>query len=927
MKKLLFLLLLTGNYLLAQQGYYYQKLYQPVKDNRNLTTYDLIQDEIGSMLITNQLGLLVFNGQSSEGGDWDIIETEFPVFHLEAVQGQIYGAGNKSFGPLTKNHYGTYEYNALPDNDSLFDNTIQNLVSLDGYVAIICSQDIVLYDVNEKSFRKINTEEPVDLGFASAEGLVIQTRRGRYLLSENQLVALPSERNIKVTAKMGNRHVIADENDSLFILEGNTFTLLALEDDGYTAASDITSLAAVNDSLLVAGTLLGGVVLINPTNGKVDQIINYHTGLPDNDVQHLFVDRDKGIWVGHNNGYSRIVPNLPFHSYNYYPGLDGTLITTNSIDGTLYVGTNLGLFYLDKVENYNEIVFYVRNNPKTKLDVEEKSEGIFSFMRRDERQKVEEEPSAGEEEQSGFLNRLFRKDSREEEEKGEDDSGAVQRIVQNVTRSAATQEQVTYQRKTRKELQSIDYIYRKVENINGEVSQIIQLGADGVLATGLNGAYIVNEGSARSIFKSPVRYAYFDDNKNLLLLATYDGELINLEKKGSTWESYAVIDGIDEEINYIFSDRKDRIWLCGYNRLFWVALSRNLSVLDGGELAIPNAYRDPVAGVDDSNEGLIFMHNRGFFRESSGEIARDSLFSAASPMRFIAGDQVILVSDGKEWHYLTSADVKKVNLNLINVFDNVVSLDLNVEEEEMWAVTGDNLIYRINANASLTNPYAPYIREVISVNVPLPLERKLRIEEGASSLRFRFQQPEYSGLIRTEYRYRLEGLENEWSAWSESYHTLEWPYFPPGNYTLHVETRNIFGQTRSLEPFSFQVIPPYWKRPWFIAMEFSVFALLLVLSYVMNRRKSTQYTILNRILAFLTIILVIEFIQSVAENNFQTDTSPVLDFFIQVVIALCLLPVEGFIRKRIIREQHADKIESQLEMQVKKLRNSIQGTK
>jgi hypothetical protein len=47
--------------------------------------------------------------------------------------------------------------------------------------------------------------------------------------------------------------------------------------------------------------------------------------------------------------------------------------------------------------------------------------------------------------------------------------------------------------------------------------------------------------------------------------------------------------------------------------------------------------------------------------------------------------------------------------------------------------------------------------------------------------------------------------------------------------------------------------------------------------------------------------MLIQFIQTVASATFETKESPVTDFFIQVVIAFLILPVEGYLRNLMFR--------------------------
>ncbi len=57
------------------------------------------------------------------------------------------------------------------------------------------------------------------------------------------------------------------------------------------------------------------------------------------------------------------------------------------------------------------------------------------------------------------------------------------------------------------------------------------------------------------------------------------------------------------------------------------------------------------------------------------------------------------------------------------------------------------------------------------------------------------------------------------------------PTYRAGDFTLLVQSRDIFGQVKDLDPLLFKVLPPYWQRPWFYALEFFVFAGLVLISF------------------------------------------------------------------------------------------------
>ena len=121
-----------------------------------------------------------------------------------------------------------------------------------------------------------------------------------------------------------------------------------------------------------------------------------------------------------------------------------------------------------------------------------------------------------------------------------------------------------------------------------------------------------------------------------------------------------------------------------------------------------------------------------------------------------------------------------------------------------------------------------------------------------------------------------------------------------------VEAKELFGKVKKLDSIEFEVVPPYWKRPWFYALEFLVFGALVVLSLRLNVAKS-RYRYLSRFLSALTIVLLIEFVQTIATANITLKSTPVGDFFIQVVIALLVLPVEEFLRSRIVKAGDGEK--------------------
>jgi Y_Y_Y domain len=213
-------------------------------------------------------------------------------------------------------------------------------------------------------------------------------------------------------------------------------------------------------------------------------------------------------------------------------------------------------------------------------------------------------------------------------------------------------------------------------------------------------------------------------------------------------------------------------------------------------------------------------------------------------------------------------------------------------------ITGENELYKYFGDR-----FTPYedgfplrmksVRGAISRNKNNIYE----LDQEKSELKIEFVQPDFLAAQAVEYRYQLKGLDKTWSDWSSLNNEVDFAYLPSGDYSFKVQSRDIFGNIKEFEPVPFEVLPPYWKRPWFYALEFLVFAALVMLSF----RLSTRFRIISRLLSLLTIIMLIQFIQTVIGEFLSTKTSPVIDFFVQVVVAFMILPVEGYLRNLMLR--------------------------
>lgn len=455
---------------------------------------------------------------------------------------------------------------------------------------------------------------------------------------------------------------------------------------------------------------------------------------------------------------------------------------------------------------------------------------------------------------------------------------------------------------------SVRYIFKKIEGIPAKTDLMLSLN-DLVIAGSLSGIYEIRDGSSKVISEIPVRHLHYSDKNDLLFASTYENEILTYKKTQNGWQESNLLEGLEDVVFQIAEFGKD-IWLCGADSIYRIELE-NGELIDVDVFKINNPYFERTYAVPHDGR-MIFVKSSGYsyYDPENREIVEDIEMKdqyGTPDQIFMSSDHSLWIFNGSTWHIL-GATYGTAGMEFLNAFDNIRQLAYSEEDDTYWVVTQNNQIFGIRQpdKVNLSMRHGIYLKEIRSASEVLSPASGLNIQMENNSLSFRFVQPDYSGLMHIEYQFRLTGLSEQWSDWSSNNNFITFSFLPPGEYALEFHTRNVFGRTSAIEPITFRVIPPYWRRPWFYAMEVLFFTTLLVLSIRLNRSK-VRYRLISRLLAFLTLILILEFVQTVAEYKLGSDTSPVVDFFIQVSIALLVLPVESLLRKAIFK-QNSDAI-------------------
>jgi DNA-binding CsgD family transcriptional regulator len=87
-----------------------------------------------------------------------------------------------------------------------------------------------------------------------------------------------------------------------------------------------------------------------------------------------------------------------------------------------------------------------------------------------------------------------------------------------------------------------------------------------------------------------------------------------------------------------------------------------------------------------------------------------------------------------------------------------------------------------------------------------------------------------------EFRFRLEGIELEWSDW-QPVTGKEYTNLPPGTYVFHLQARNAEGQTSRVARLRLRIAPPWYGTPGAIMVYLLLLGLLLGSLILIPRRQ------------------------------------------------------------------------------------------
>lgn len=306
------------------------------------------QDCAGKIYVANASAVLIYNGFR-----WQRVATpsnRMPRTVFKGKDCRIYVGGYEFFGYIDNTSRSEPYY--VPLADTLLRHTRQEIWNIIGQGDTLLFQsfsNLFVYDYSQ--IKEISLPSNIMLGQVAQDRYYIpKVRQGLYVYEDGMRpisVVDQLSPDTKITAVVAapvqTGTVIGTQDNGLYFLGRQHLTPLASPLNEVLKKEQINKIIRLSDGSYAIGTILNGVY-ITEDFVTTKYHINKLNGLSNNTVLALFEDRNRNLWVGLDRGLDMIELSNPINFYYDIEGKLGTVFASIQHQGTLYLGTNLGLF-------------------------------------------------------------------------------------------------------------------------------------------------------------------------------------------------------------------------------------------------------------------------------------------------------------------------------------------------------------------------------------------------------------------------------------------------------------------------------------------------------------------------------------------------------------------------------------------------------
>lgn len=252
--------------------------------------------------------------------------------------------------------------------------------------------------------------------------------------------------------------------------------------------------------------------------------------------------------------------------------------------------------------------------------------------------------------------------------------------------------------------------------------------------------------------------------------------------------------------------------------------------MEGDRMVVsPNLppFRDMVHKVSITSQQILYaLHDRPPFMKVSGYRKTGDFFEPQNypELPYIASAGIWVTyedEDGSIWFGMTDGVLNyrplSYSVGSDTLFTNISSVKLNT----------DSIV----------------VKNISAFEIPhSALEGRSTFNYDNNNIRFEYALPSFANEFANEFQYKLDGLDDDWSAWTTE-KVKEYVGLFEGTYSFKVRGRNIQNILGTDAVYTFVILPPWYRTWWFL----SISALLILTTLGVIIRYFSQKKLLARV--------------------------------------------------------------------------------
>ena len=406
---------------------------------------------------------------------------------------------------------------------------------------------------------------------------------------------------------------------------------------------------------------------------------------------------------------------------------------------------------------------------------------------------------------------------------------------------------------------------------------------------------------------STIQYLLWNEKDNSLWISVGNQGVYHYDLLKKTYRKYSTENGfIHNEIRHIAIDRKGKVWMSMH--------TVGLCMMEGDKINyLTKDKKFPSRDVnqvfeDKSGNIWIATEDLGVFKYQGNEFVNYTKKSG------LASDYATTVSEdeaGNIWvahlnqfskitksgfvlTYLRKSEVGKESFTAYNTVKD--------QRGNLWFGKYGHLL-KFNYeeySKSVLLPETKLTNFIVNGKEVLLQKERMVFDYLNNQMTFSFSPIQFRNNDKMQFRYKLLGQDTAWSEVTP--HTeMNYTNLSPGNYKFLVKARNAEGTwEKENQLIDFVIKPPFWQTWWFYALQLLFYGLLVVMIYVLRKYKASR--VLISMITFILVFTIFEWMFILSEPFFDKYSLgiPIIQIFLNLLMALLLLPIERWINKMIL---------------------------